>query len=92
MAEPREPVPEVVRIGSVFLLYALFYAQTGEPRVYIYLPLQLLRGLTWMAGRSVEADACLRKLVEDNAFVVGAVRRPISGTLIARQAGMSVRT
>lgn len=76
-----------MRVGSIFMLYALFHAQPRSHIVRIYVPLHLLRGLTWMATQSQEAAAVLRKLHDESALVIGSVRRPISGTKEARLAG-----
>ena len=89
--DARDVDATVVRIGSIFLLYALYHAQPACQLVRIYLPLHLLRGLTWMAGQSAEADAVLRQLVAENAFVIGAVRRPISGSREALLAGRGTK-
>lgn len=87
---PRSPDPEVVKIGAVFALYALYKAQRTRPIVRIYVPLQLLGCLRELVGRCREADAILRRLAAEDAFLYGAVRRPISGTAAARSAGMPV--
>jgi hypothetical protein len=85
--EDRPPDPQVVRIGSIYMLYALYVVQPPTHTIRIYVPLHLLRGLTWMARQSAEVYTILNRLVAQNAIVLGAVRRPISGTPEARVAG-----
>ena len=92
MLQDRPPEPHVTRVGSVFLLYAIYKAQPSLRRVRIYVPLHLLRGLTWMCQQSIEAAHVLKALWKEDAFVVGAVRRPISGSREAREAGRAVKT
>ena len=43
----RPPDPTVVRIGSIYLLYALYAAQPPTHNIRIYVPLSLLRSLAW---------------------------------------------
>ena len=81
-----------MRIGAIFLLYSLYVAQPPSHTVRIYVPLHLLPGLTWMVGEATEATAILKSLVANNAFVVGAVRRPISATKEARMAGRTAKS
>lgn len=91
MLAEREPDPDVVRMGSIYMLYALYHAQPKSHLVRIYVPLHLLRGLTWMAGQSLDAAMVLKQLMAESGFAVGAVRRPISGTKEARLAGHPVK-
>ena len=86
------PDPHIVRVGCIYALCALYYAQPKDFLVRIYVPLHLLRGLTWMASQSAGAAAALKKLHADKAFVVGAVRRPISGTREAKIAQQSAKS
>ena len=83
----REPNPHVVRVASIYMLYALYHTQPKSHLVRIYIPLHLLRGLTWMASQSSDAALILKRLLADSALAIGAVRRPISGTKEARLAG-----
>ncbi|KAK9789601.1 hypothetical protein WJX73_008861 [Symbiochloris irregularis] len=63
--------------------------KTRDARVRIYTPLSLLRHIiacisddssladSFPAGLRVEMRTCVRKLLQDNAFVIGAVRKPV---------------
>lgn len=77
----------VVRVGSMYMLYALYHTQPKSHLIRVYVPLHLMRGLTWMAGQSADVALMLKKLHSESALVLGAVRRPISGTKEARLAG-----
>jgi len=90
-SEERPPDPQVVQIGSVYLLYALNSAQPPTHNVRVYVPLPLLRALAWVARLSPETHALLGRLVAQDALLVGAVRRPVSGTAEARVAGRATK-
>ena len=45
-----------------------------------------------MCQQSIEAAHVLKALWKEDALVVGAVRRPISGSREAREAGRAVKT
>lgn len=88
----QRPVDDyVVRIGSVYMLFALYYAQPRSHLVRIYIPLHLMRGLMWMASQSQDVAVIVKKLQRESALVLGAVRWPISGTKEARLAGYPVK-
>lgn len=82
-------VPFETKIGSLFALYCLFKAQPGK--VPIYLPLELLLQLLHMLKEAQEksvhdAAQVMLQLMKQNAFVVGAVRRPVRGSKAAEAA------
>ena len=81
----------MVQIGAVYLLYGLYEAQPPTHNIRIYVPLHLLRQLTWVARLSAEVHALLGRLLARNALLVGAVRRPVSGTAEARVAGHATK-
>ena len=82
-------VPFETKIGSLFALYCLFEAQPGK--VPIYLPLELLLQLLRVLRDAQEkamhdVAQVMLQLMKSNAFVVGAVRRPVRGSKAAEAA------
>lgn len=86
-------VPFATKVGSLFTLYCLFEAQPIAPsgKVPIYLPLQLLLQLLPFLKEAQEKSVhdvgqVMMQLMKKNAFVVGAVRRPVRGSKAAEAA------
>lgn len=82
-------VPLEIKVGSLFALYCLFESQPGK--VPIYLPLELLLQLPPLLKVAQEKSLhdvgqVMQQLMTKNAFVVGAVRRPVRGSKAAEAA------
>ena len=82
-------VPLETKVGSLFALYCLFESQPGK--VPIYLPLELLLQLPPLLKEAQEKSLhdvgqVMQQLMTKNAFVVGAVRRPVRGSKAAEAA------
>jgi len=72
-------VPFATKVGGIYAVYCMYETQPGHAP--IYLPLEVLQQLLNLAKEAHskmvhDVVRVLRQLMQKNAFVVGAVRRP----------------